>query len=549
MALVLIAAACGGDDDDDTASEDTTPSGGQNEGQEGGTLIDLGTFSSAPPEHIDPALNSVLDNYQVINALYDGLTEYDYSDPDNPEVQPLVAESFESNDDVTEWTFTIRDDQRFSDGEQVLPSSFQRAWERATDPDFAGDYSYLFNFIDGGEEKLNGDAETISGITVDDEAMTLTVKMDAPYANFPAVAGFQIFFPMPSAVDDLDDQNDWENGLMIGNGPFKLAEPRTDQKIVLERNDEWAGDVFGNERPKLDRIEFVISQDIQSAYNAFEAGDGDTANVVPGRYQEADDNYATTLDVDIVGSYHYELNQDDPTLGGPENKDLRQAISQAIDRDELNEVVWEDFRPPSTGITPPGTPGFQEGLCDYCSYDQEAAQEAFDRWKAAGHSIPAPLKIQLNPGAGHEDVVQIIIDNLREIGIEAVADPLDPETYFSQLSDGACQFCRTGWYADYPTYDNFMYDLFHTDSIGGNNYGRHSNPEFDSLVDEAKAEPDADRAADLYHQAEQVLLNDDIGVIPLNWYKGDYVYNPDKVTNFPQNALGLVLWEQVTVNS
>jgi ABC-type oligopeptide transport system substrate-binding subunit len=545
MALVFVAAACGGDDNNDKASD--SGSGGQTEGQAGGELTDLGTFVDGPPEHIDPALNTLLDNYQVINALYDGLTEFDFTDPENPELKPQVAESYESNADATEWTFKIRDGEKFSNGEPVLPSSFQRAWERATDPDFAGDYSYLFNFIDGGAEKLDGSAPTLSGVTVDDDAMTLKVKMDQPYANFAAVAGFQTFYPMPKAVDDLDDQKDWENGLMIGNGPYKLSEPRNDQQIVVERNDQWAGDIFGNTKPKLDKITFVISQDVESAYNAFEAGDGDTASLVPGRVKEADENYATTLNVPYLGSYYYAINMKDPVVGGPDNKLLRQALSQAIDRDAINDAVYDGTRTNATGVTPEGIPGYQEGLCKYCAYDKDAAQDAFNKWKDQGGKLDKPIKVQLNPGAGHEDVVQIIIDNWREIGIDAVADPLDPETYFSQLGEGACQVCRDGWIADYPTYDNFTYDLFATDSIGGNNHGQYSDPEFDRLVAEAKANTDADEAADQYRQAEKILLNDDIGVIPINYYKGDYVYNPDKVENFHQTPGGIVLYEQVTV--
>ncbi|MBA2624163.1 MAG: hypothetical protein H0U89_00910, partial [Acidimicrobiia bacterium] len=121
--------------------------------------------------------------------------------------------------------------------------------------------------------------------------------------------------------------------------------------------------------------------------------------------------------------------------------------------------------------------------------------------------------------------------------------------YFTQLTDGACQICRSGWFADYPTYDNFMYDLFHSDSIGGNNHGRYNNPEFDDLVDQAKSETDAEAAGELYRQAEQILLNEDVGVIPVNWYNGDYVYNGDKITNFPQNPVGIIAWDQVTVSS
>ena len=176
----------------------------------------------------------------MVNALYDGLTDIDATDPDNPVIVPHVAESYEANEDATVWTFTIRDEQFFSTGEQVLPSSFVRAWERASDPDFAGDYSYLFGFIEGGDEKLAGEADTLSGVVADDEAMTLEVTLSAPYSNFDAVAGFQLFMPMPSEVDDLANQNDWENGIMIGNGPYAMASaadrpgdrPRPQRRVV-----------------------------------------------------------------------------------------------------------------------------------------------------------------------------------------------------------------------------------------------------------------------------------------------------------------------------
>jgi ABC-type oligopeptide transport system substrate-binding subunit len=332
---------------------------------------------------------------------------------------------------------------------------------------------------------------------------------------------------------------------MIGNGPYKLESPRTEQEIVIIRNDEWGGDIFGNERAVLDKITFRVSADPDTAYNAFEAGEGDTANIPPGRVTEADENYGTTLDIANLGSYHFEIKWSDPAIGGEENVKLRQAVSQAINREEINEAVYDNSRTTSTGITPPGIPGFQENLCEFCAYDQEAAQAAFDEWTAAGNELTEPLRFQFNAGAGHEDVVQIVIDNLSAVGIQAEAEPFPTETYFTQLSEGACFICRSGWYADYPTYDNFMYDLFHSDSIGGNNHGEYSNPEFDRLVDEAKATVDPDEQAELFRQAEDILVNQDIAVIPINWYRGDYVYNDEKIAEFPQTNMGLILWEQV----
>lgn len=549
MGLSLVATACGGDDDDESGDE---AGEAPEEGVQGGEVVDLSAFAGGPAEHIDPRINTTSAGWQVGGSLYDGLTETDFSDPDNPEVRGVVAESWESNDDASEWTFQLREGLKFSDGEDVLPSSFVRGWESASDPDFAGDYSYLYNFIDGGAEKLAGEADTLAGVEADDEAMTLTVTLSEPYSTFPFVAGFQTFMPMPSAVDDLADQAEWENGEMVGNGPFMLESPRTDTEVVMVPNPEWDGTMYDEElglpeQPYLDRVTFRVSGDLDVAYNSFEAGEADITGFPAGRYQEAQDNYATTIETPFLGAYYFQVNDRDPRIGGEENLLLRQAISQAIDRDEINEAVYEGSRTTATGITPPGIPGFEEGLCEYCTYDPDAAEAAYQEWLDAGNELTEPLPIQLNAGFGHEPVVQIIIDNLDAIGIPAEAEPFDSETYFGQLAEGACVICRSGWLADYPTYDNFMYDLFSTDSLDGNNYG-YSNTEFDDLIAQAKAETDDDARGDLYRQAEQILLNEDIGTIPINWYNGTLVYNGDKIANLVEEPTGHVQWETVQLS-
>jgi oligopeptide transport system substrate-binding protein len=546
LGLSLLAAACG--DDDDSGSGDPTDDTTAAEGAAGGEFVDYGTIVGDPLEHIDPALNTTLDGFQITNAVYDGLTEIDFSDPDNPELKGLVAESWEPNEDATVWTFKIKEGLEFSNGEPVLPSSFQLSWERGSDPDFAGDYSYLYNFLAGGEEKLAGTAETISGIEVDDEAMTLTTTLSAPYANWPTVAGFQLFYPMPTAVNDLADQNEWENGLMIGNGPFKLEAPRTAEETVLVKNDTWAGDQNGETwDDRLDKITFRTQADPDTAYNAFEAGEADNAIVPPGRWGDAQANHNNVIG-QALGTRYFEVKWDNPLIGGAENVKLREAIMLAINRQEISDAIYDGTNVVATSIIPPGVPGFTEGICEFCKYDPEAATAAFEEWKAAGNSQAEPLKIQLNADAGHEPVVQIIIDNLSAVGIQAVADPYPTETYFSSLAEGACVICRSGWYADYPTADNFTYDLFHSDAIGGNNHGFYSNAEFDSLIDQAKSTTDLDEAADLYAQAEDILLNQDIGVIPYLYYALDYVYG-ENVAEFPVNTLGLILWEQVKLKA
>jgi len=544
LGFALLAAACG--DDDDNSGSSATDSGSAKGAttQKGGDFVDLGTIVGSPLEHIDPALNTTLDGYQIINGLYDGLTEIDFTDPDKPETKGLVAESWTSNADATDWTFKIKKGLKFSDGSPVLPSSFTRAWERASNKDFAGDYSYLFNFLQGGKEKLAGTAQTISGIKADDAAMTLETKLSAPYANWPTVAGFQTFYPMPTAVDSLKDQNDWENGLMVSNGPYKLAAPRNDQQIVLVKNDQWAGDIDGKKwEDRLDKITFKTSKDPDTSYNAFEAGEGDDGNVAPGRWGDAKRDHQNTI-VPALGTRYFEINWKNPIVGGPENVELRKAILLAVNREDINKAIYDGTAEIATSIIPPGIPGHTDGICEYCKYDPTAAKQHFETWKSQGHSLKGPIKIQLNANAGHEPVVQIVIDNLKAVGIDAVADPIDNTTYFSQLADGACVICRSGWYADYPTADNFTYDLFHTDAIGGNNHGFFSDKSFDDLVNQAKATTDEAQAEKLYKQAEDILLNKDVGVLPYLYYSLDYVYG-DNVAKFPITPLGIIQWEQV----
>ena len=554
FAFGMVAAACGSDsagdggpdgateDTTEDTTDDTTDEGAESSGG-GGEFIDLGTFVGDPPEHLDPALNSTLDAYQVINAVYDGLTEIDTSDPDNPQIVPLVADSVEANADASVWTFHIREGAQFSDGEEINASTFQASWERAAD--LAGDYSYLITFIDGGSERLDGTADTISGVDADDASRTLTVTLAAPYSNFDAVAGFQLFMPVPEAATAAGAE--WENGVMVGNGPYAMEAARTDEEIVLVRNDEWQGDYDGETWPdRLESIVFRTMSDPDTGYNAFEAGEGDNTNIPPGRIADAIENWATTTDVSILGSYHFVINGRDPRIGGDANLKLRQAISTAINREEINEAVYNGSRTPATGITPAGIPGYSAGICEFCAYDPELAQSLVDEWKAAGGAQTEPLPIQFNADAGHEPVIQIILDNLTAVGIEAVAQPFPSETYFSELAKGACTLCRAGWFADYPTYDNFMFDLFHSSALDGNNFG-FVNDDFDALVDEAKQTTDKAAQAELFQQAEGVLLNQQTMAVPIVWYRGDYAYDPERVTNFPQTNFGLIIWEQVTV--
>jgi len=570
LSLLLVAAGCG-DSGEDSGSGGGGGGGGKGgsgaaeelaqvdcgeleydaDAPSGGTFTDYAYLSdSGTNTSFDPGVVQTLSESQITTALFDGLTDFDFSEKCAPELKPGVADSFEANDDATEFTFVLKEGIEFSNGDPVLPSSFKKAWERAGSDEIGSAYGYLVEFIEGGSAVLEGTEEELSGAVADDEAMTLTVTLASANADFPAIVTHPFFSPLTD--EDLEAFSDetpgWGTaGATIGNGPFQLDSASEDE-VVLVPNESWAGNVYGDTEVKLDELVFKTTIDVEGAYTAFEGGEGESAPVPPGKYGSARDKFPNnSIDDPNLGTYFFDIGTESEQLGGDENLKLRQAVSLAINREEINDKVYEGSRTISTGITPPGIPGFEEDLCEFCSYDPDKAEELFGEWEAEGGSLTEPLRLDFNEGGGHDDVAQIIQQNLEaNLGVESELAPV-AEDYFVQVAEpGGCELCRSGWYADYPTYGNFMLDLFGAASIDGNNFGRFDNPEFEKLIADAGAETDPTERGKLYADAERLLLNEEVVAIPLNWYTGAQVFR-DTALNIDQPPLGIMLWERVAV--
>jgi oligopeptide transport system substrate-binding protein len=513
----------------------------------GGTLQDIQNFASGPQDHIDPATAAILQGAQISQLLYDGLTEYDFTNRDNPVVKPAVAESFSSNEAADVWTFKLRKDVVFSDGTPVTASDFKCAWEQVVQPDLASEIAYILEIVKGAKAVEEGQAREIEGIVADDAAGTLTVTLEKPFADFPGVVSHPVFSPKPrAAIAATAAPGDWERQVMIGNGPFKMTKPWSseDQELVLERNDKYFGGIEGHQA-YLDRIQFKVSKDLDSAYTDFEAGAAQTGFIPSGKFREATEKYPDATEPNL-GSFFFAFNMEDEQVGGPKNLKLRQAISLALDRRAINDAVYNGSRRLPTGLTPPGLPGFERGLCgDFCpeTAQLDRARALLDEWKAEGGTLDTPIKVNFNAGAGHEDLVNVMEANLREIGIPVQQDPRDSKTYFAEMRRGDCVVCRAGWIWDYPIYDNGVYAQFHSASINGDNLARINDPDIDRLIGEARAETDAAQRGALYRQAEKRAL-DVMAVVPVTWYAGQIVY-VDKVTNLRQTPLQFVIYENI----
>ena len=584
VALALVASACGTSKEGGSGTGGGGTSGGGSnqeltktdcgqleydaEAPSGGTFTDYAFLSdSGTNTSFDPGVVQTLNESQITTSLYDGLLDFDFSEKCAPELKPAVAESFEVNDDATEVTFKINDGITFSNGEPVLPSNFKAGWERAGSAELASAYGYLIGYIKGGavwnsgcndEEPPAEGAECkdpvdpeagLDAIEADDEAMTLKVTLESANADFPSIVTHPFFSPVETAdLAKIGNTTGWgTKGLTVGNGPFKL-EKADEGEVVLVPNTEWAGNVYGDTEVKLAKLVFKATDSVETAFQAFEAGEGNDAPVPSGKYQSALDTYKkNTIQDPNMGSYYFDFGEDDPQVGGEKNVKLRQAISLAINREEINTKVYEGTRTVSTGIVPPGIPGYKEGLSKFTKYDVDEAKKLFKEWQDAGGKLTGPIRIDFNEGGSHGDVASIVQANLKDnLGIVTELGAV-AEDYFKVVAEpGGCQLCRAGWYADYPTYGNFMVDLFSKASIGGNNFGRFDNADFEKAIKEAQAETDDTKRGELYNAAEETLLNEQTATVPLVYYTGGQVFRDD-VLNYDQPPLGIMVWERVSV--
>jgi oligopeptide transport system substrate-binding protein len=537
VALSLVAAVgLGGCAPKQTGGEDT---GTTNEPKKGGSM----SFYIGEPAYIDPYNAQESEGMQVTQTLFDSLTMFEDLDP--TKVLPSAADTWEANADATVWTFKLNPDAKFSDGTPVKASDFVYAWNRIVnpatintatgkaDPSIVG---YHLGFVQGYDDVASGKATEMSGVKAIDD-LTLEVTLSQSFADFEYVVAHPALSPVPQALVesgvDYNGETVAYGEMPVGNGSFKMAEPwKHNQYIKVARNENYVGDA-----PNLDGVEFKIFKDPETAYTEFEAGNLDFTQIGEGKIQAAKTTYGESPDGYTVNPgeqvllgaensvYYLILNNKDDLL---KNKDLRKAITLAVNRQAICDTVFEGTREPADNILPPGIAGYQAGAWADSKYDMEAAKQALaDAGYPNGEGLPK-LKLSFNSGAGHEPIMELVQSDLKAIGIETEFDSADFPVYLKQLDEGKHQIARLGWIADYPIAYNFLYALFQSES--GDNKAFYNNPAVDAGINEGVAIVDgAARVAKW--QEINATIGADNPVAPLMFYKHHHV-GSDRLNNF-----------------
>ncbi len=525
---VLGLAGCGGEEE--PVSEEPVSEGPV----EGGTF----NYFISEPAYIDPVNLQESEGTQVGQVLFDSLVAFD---PITSEVMPAAAETWESNDDATVWTFNLVEGAKFHDGTDVTAEDFKYAWERICNPVNESEISYHLSAVKGYDKMQDGSATELEGVKVIDD-YTLEVTLNYGFADFESVVGHPALAPVPAEAVEAGDFGE----MPIGNGPFKMTEAWAhDQYIKVEKFADYYGDA-----PYIDGIEFKIFADEDTAFLEFQAGNVDFTSIPSGQIQttidewgESPDGYTLNPGEQVslgteLATYFLLMNNGDEVLSDPV---VRAALSLAIDRQAICTTVFEDTREPATGIAPEGIFGFQESGFEYARYDVEEAKSLLaEAGYPEGEGFPK-ITLEFNSGAGHEDIMQLVQADLAEIGIESELAGTEWAAYLDKLDAKDYQIGRLGWIADYPIMDNFLYPLFKTGS--GDNYTGYSNAEVDAMLEEARTTVDDDARIEMYREIE-MKVGEDTPLVPLMFYRHRHVAS-DRVMEGVYSATGLFDFQKV----
>ena len=457
------------------------------------------------PPTLDPHLTTDTASANFIVEIFGGLVTIDR----DLQIVPDLAENWDVSSDGRVYTFHIRPDARFHSGRPVTAKDVQWSLERAADPATLSPIAsqYLGDIV-GVNAKLAGSAASIEGVrAIDDRSLEITI--DAPKSYFLAKLSYPTGFVLDRETVEADPTN-WLRH-PNGTGPFKLEEYLIGERIRLTRNDAYH---LGP--PHLDEVEFILS-----GGNSMLMYENDEVHLTGvgladlDRVQDPNSPLNAELHrappsfrVDYIG-----LNVEQPPFDDPK---LRKALNLAVDRTSIAGLVLEGLVVPARGIVPPGFPGSNPDLPEF-QYDPELARQLLSESRYGqdlGQLPPITLSVAGGFGAAVSLDLEVILLSWEELGVPVAIQQTEFATFLQDLHSGRCDMFYSGWVADYPDPENFLDVLFHSQS--NNNQSEYSNDQLDILLERARVEQDETARFELYHRAEEIIV-DDAPWVPL-WH-------------------------------
>ncbi|AYW45606.1 peptide ABC transporter substrate-binding protein [Tetragenococcus koreensis] len=529
VSTTLLAACTTGD------TADSGEDGGSN-GANGEQVFNLSVEQEMPSADLSLATDTI--SFTALNNVYEGIYRLD----ENDDPQPAgAAEMAEVSEDGLTYNIKLREDANWSNGDPVTADDYVYGWQRTADPATGAEYAYLYGYVENGDEVIEGDKEPSElGIeAIDDHELEIT--LDTPTPFFDYLLAFPSFFPQPQdIVEENGDDYASTGDDSVYNGPFALTEfdgAGSDTEWSYTANDEY----WDKDNVNLDEINVSVVKESSTGLNLF--NDGQTDDVLlTGELAQQNANNPEYQSIKEARTSYIELNQEEEDSPF-NNKDLRLALSYALDREALVEQVLGDGSQPSTNLVPEETgkdldtdEDFTEVSDSTLEYDPDKAQEHWEKAKdeLGVDSLEFDLLSDDQDGAKQvAEYIQGAWEDLDGLNVSSTTVPFSVR--LDRGTAGDFEALVGGWGADYADPSSFT-DLFQTEN--SYNHGSWSNDEYDELIEAASTthanEPE-ERFQDLI-EAEGVI-NEEMGVIPV-YQKAQGHMISDKVNGIVSHSAG-----------
>lgn len=467
-------------------------------------------LSMTEPKSMDPGVSTGYDELAIFFNIFDGLTGVDMA---TGEVVPRCAASWEPNADATQYTFTLRDNLKWSNGEPITAHDFEYAWKRVLDPATLSLYRPAMHpiknalAIDSEENPMDFNE---LGVTATDD-LTLVVDMEQPTPFFPLLTSTWTYAPVPKAVIEEHAEAWVEAENIVSSGPFKMTEWNHDQNIVLEQNEHYYGEL-----PTITRGEYTIfPDDSTQQYVAFENDELDIADPSGPDLERALADPAAAANIHSFAASNCRMITCDAKTAPTDNADFRRAIYAALDRDVICNVILKGEASPALNVLPPDIPGNNPDATN--PVGEEAAKAAL---AASGVDVSSlELEYTYRVDSSIKLVAEYIEQRLPEVlGFKVKLNPVEGAAYSDYNVSRAEQPFNTKygtWGSDFADPSNWHNQNFI--SASDHYYTSWVNEEYDAICAKASSEPDAATRDQLYRDAEVILVHDAI-YIPV--YRG-----------------------------
>ena len=466
---------------------------------------------------IDPQLNQDVSGFHVIRDLFEGLLSQDAEG----NLVPGVATGFTASDNNTTYTFTLRPNARWSNGDPVTAHDFVYAWRRAVDPVTASPYGWYLELtqIVNAADILAGEKEPAElGVrAVDDH--TLEVRLFAPLPYFPAMTTYATLFPAHRATIEAHGAKWTAPGNLVSNGAYVLSELVLNEYHRRVKNPQY----WGADAVIIEEVTGLVINDDNQALTRYRAGELDHLQPLPaGQYpalKEEMPDEATS--VPRLCSYYYAINHSQSGHPALQDVRVRRALSMAIDRNVIVERLLKGGQWPAYNFTHLKTAGFEMPEIAYALLDQAERDDEAKRLMAASGIEDLTLRLIYNTSESHKQIATVISQMWKQkLGVTTELANFEWKTYLNIMDNQEFDLARSGWCGDYNEASTFL-DLL--TATHGANRGKYSNPEVDELMNASKtvADPGA-----IYAKVEQILA-EDMAIIPIYHYANTFLLSSD----------------------